>query len=136
MSAASGSKPPADIVREATTRTPRVSFLFSDGKLSLTGESYPEDVTKFYGPLLDALEAFVEGRPKRCDLDLALIYFNSSSAKAITMIMERVDAAAARGTEAAVRWFFDPEDETMEELGEEFGEDLEHASFRMEKRVG
>ena len=33
----------------------------------------------------------------------------------------------------SVHWFHDPEDETMEELGEEFGEDLENATFQLRK---
>ena len=130
-SVSSASAVPGDIVREAGTRTPEVSFRFSAGELSLAGESYPEDVTKFYRPLIDALDAFVAARPERVTLDLALVYFNSSSAKALTMIMERVDRVAAQGARAHVHWFYDPEDETMQELGEEFGEDLEHASFEL-----
>ena len=33
------------------------------------------------------------------------------------------------------RWYYDQEDDTLEELGGEFGEDLEHAKFFLEKMV-
>ncbi len=118
----------------ATNRTPTVDFDFDKGHLRLAGESYPEDVTTFYNPLFDALRSWLnDDQSTRCRFDLELIYFNSSSAKAIMMIMEMLDAAAAKGMTIEVYWFHDPEDETMEELGEEFGEDLEHASFRLKK---
>ena len=68
-----------------------------------------------------------------CRFDFELIYFNSSSAKAIMMLMEKLDEAAANGAEVEVYWYYDEEDDTMRELGEEFGEDLEHATFHLEK---
>ena len=118
----------------ATNRTPFVRFDFEAGHLSISGESYPEDVTTFYNPLLTALDEWVEGlTDRKCRFDFKLIYFNSSSAKAIMMLMEKLDAAAGRGAAVEVRWFYDAEDETMEELGEEFGEDLEYATFHLEK---
>ena len=40
------------------------------------------------------------------------------------MLMDKLDAAAANGASIDVFWYYDPEDDTMQELGEEFGEDL------------
>lgn len=123
-----------NIVITATSRTPAVSFDFASGVLRISGESYPEDVSRFYNPLYEALDRYLgqlsEGS---CRFDFALVYFNSSSAKAIMMLMERLDAAAEAGLDVDVHWFYDPEDETMHELGEDFGEDLEHARFCLEK---
>ena len=68
-----------------------------------------------------------------CRFDFELIYFNSSSAKAIMMLMEKLDDAAKNGASIEVYWYYDEEDDTMQELGEEFGEDLEHAAFHLEK---
>ena len=121
----------------ATNRTPSVRFDFAAGHLKIAGESYPEDVTTFYNPLFAALDEWLaDSGCTACRFDFELIYFNSSSAKAIMMLMEKLDAAAARGVRVDVHWFHDPEDETMEELGEEFGEDLEHATFHLEKMPG
>ncbi|WP_217362361.1 DUF1987 domain-containing protein [Ruegeria arenilitoris] len=118
----------------ATNRTPTVEFDFDSGRLKLIGESYPEDVTTFYNPLFQALKEWLSGdASSKCRFDFELIYFNSSSAKAIMMIMELLDSAAEKGKEIEVFWFHDPEDETMEELGEEFGEDLQHAKFTLKK---
>jgi hypothetical protein len=49
------------------------------------------------------------------------------------MLMEKLDEAADSGAEVEVYWYYDEEDDTMRELGEEFGEDLEHATFHLEK---
>ncbi len=120
----------------ATVRTPQVSFNFSDNRFRLVGESYPEDVSSFYNPLFDALDEYLEGLASgQCRFDFELIYFNSSSAKAIMLLMGKLDEAASRGCQVDVYWFYDPEDNTMEELGEDFGEDLRDANFILEKMV-
>ncbi len=80
---------------EATSRTPAVSFDFVGNHLKISGESYPEDVTEFYGPVFTALDAYLGGLGGgACRFDFELIYLNSSSAKAVMMLMDKLDAAA------------------------------------------
>ncbi len=121
----------------ASQRTPAVSFDFTKHHLRIVGESYPEDVTEFYGPVFTALDAYLgELGGGTCRFDFELIYLNSSSAKAVMMLMDKLDAAAAKGASVDVYWYYDKEDDTMQELGEEFGEDLENAKFHLEKMAG
>jgi SiaC family regulatory phosphoprotein len=121
----------------ATDRSPEVDFDFDNHRLRLRGESYPEDVAAFYGPVFEALDGYLDQlRSGTCALDVELIYFNSSSAKAIMSLLEKLDEAAERITSVTINWYYDEEDDTMRELGEEFGEDLEHAEFRLKKRIG
>jgi hypothetical protein len=118
----------------ATDRSPAVLFDFDNHHLTISGESYPEDVSTFYHPIFEALDAYLAGLGDgSCRFDFELIYFNSSSAKAIMMLMEKLDEAAKNGASIEVYWYYDEEDDTMQELGEEFGEDLEHAAFHLEK---
>jgi hypothetical protein len=118
----------------ATPRTPAVTFDFAENHLKLAGESYPEDVTEFYKPVFEALDTYLARLGKgNCRFDIELIYLNSSSAKAIMMLMDKLDAAAANGASIEVFWYYDREDDTMQELGEEFGEDLVNAKFHLEK---
>ena len=116
----------------ATTNTPEVDFDFSTNNFSLKGESHPEDVNAFYQPIMEALEAHLESIDnKNFDFVFEFIYFNSSSAKVVMTLMEMLDEAAEDGSAVKVRWIYDPEDDNMLELGEEFGEDLEHATFEL-----
>jgi hypothetical protein len=116
----------------ATINTPEVDFDFAANSFSLKGESHPEDVTAYYQPVMNALEAYLgqlgEGT---CTFSLEFIYFNSSSAKIVMTLMEMLDEAAEEGASVIVRWVYDPEDDNMRELGEEFGEDLEYAKFEL-----
>jgi hypothetical protein len=121
----------------ATPRTPAVLFDFAQHHLKIKGESYPEDVTEFYGPVFSALDGYLAGLGQgKCRFDFELIYINSSSAKAIMMLMDKLDLAASKGAAVEVYWYYDKEDDTMQELGEEFGEDLENAKFHLEKMSG
>jgi len=123
-----------NLVIPATARTPAVNFDFAGHHLKLVGESYPEDVTEFYKPVFAALDEYLQALgPGKCRVDFELIYLNSSSAKAIMMLMDKLDLAAANGASVDVFWFYDKEDDNMQELGEEFGEDLANAEFHLEK---
>lgn len=120
----------------ATSRTPGVWFDFSSHHLKLAGESYPEDTPTFYNPVFDAIDRYLGTLSgARCRFDFELVYFNSSSAKAIMMLLEKLEDAA-QGNQVDVYWYYDPEDETMRELGEEFGEDLVRATFHLESTPG
>ena len=118
----------------ATDRTPEIDFDFENSHLRIKGESYPEDFTAFYGPVLAALDEHLERLGDGAfRMDFELIYFNSSSAKAVMTMFDKLDSAGKNGASIAIHWYYDEEDDTMEELGEEFGEDLEYASFHLEK---
>lgn len=116
----------------ATNRTPKVFVSSADGTIEIAGESYPEDVTQFYKPLLNEIGTWLgSGSVTSVICAFKLIYFNSSSAKAIMMLLEQLDSAAQNGVDVTVQWFYDPEDETMQELGEDFQEDVEHVTFTL-----
>lgn len=118
----------------ATDRSPRVDFDFAAGRLSLRGESYPEDAAAFYGPLLQALRAHLaEGGEGPVVLDVGLAYFNSSSAKALMNLFMLLEDAAEEGRPVTVRWLFAEGDETIEEAGEDFAADFSYGTFEMVK---
>lgn len=119
----------------ATERSPELRFDFEHNRFTITGESYPEDVTEFYGEPLKALEAHLENQNgETVDFTFELIYFNSSSAKVLMSLFDMLEEAAEENT-VNITWVYEEDDDNMEELGEEFGEDLEEANFTM-KPVG
>lgn len=115
-----------------TERSPEVVFDFDANTFVLKGESYTEDVKEFYGPVIERLEKHLgdlEGAT--VSFTFEFIYFNSSTAKILMNLFELLDATAERGNTVAITWAFEKDDDNMEELGEEFGEDLEHATFTL-----
>ncbi|MBF0626848.1 MAG: DUF1987 domain-containing protein [Magnetococcales bacterium] len=117
---------------EPTKRSPAIDFDFDSGNFSIAGESYPEDVNKFFGPLISQLKEYLSAaQGATIQFRFDLIYFNSTTAKIVMGLFEILDEAAAAGNTVNILWSFAADDSNMEELGEEFSEDLEHAKFVM-----
>jgi len=120
------------IYLKATDRSPSVEFDFATDQLSITGESYPEDAAAFFGPLLEAMGKYLaQAAGHSVVLDMRMSYFNSSSAKAFMNLFQMLEEAARKGVEVTINWRYHPEDDTMEEFGEDFAEDFDHASFNL-----
>ncbi len=46
-------------------------------------------------------------------------------------LFDSLDETAGNGNDVTVIWVHEIDDDNMEEMGEEFGEDLEHAKFEL-----
>lgn len=116
----------------ATERSPEIGFNFETGHFAIKGESYPEDVSEFYGEIIGEFNKYL-ARLENAEIvvDFSLIYFNSSSAKILMGLFDNLEEVAAKGNNVTVNWHYEADDDNMKELGEEFGEDLEHARFTM-----
>ncbi|HLW26490.1 MAG TPA: DUF1987 domain-containing protein [Kiloniellales bacterium] len=125
---------PTPLAIAAGERSPRVLFDAGKGTLHISGESYPEDAAAFFGPILCALQEQLNEAGPPLQVDLELVYFNSSSAKALMNIFQILESAAARGRQIAINWHYHPDDDTMEEFGQDFAEDFKHADFRVVPR--
>ena len=69
----------------------------------LKGESYPEDITAFYGPVIGQLSEHLDSVDGvEIQFNFELIYFNSSSAKIFLGLFETLDEAAGAGNTPAV----------------------------------
>lgn len=117
---------------DGTDRSPEVDFNFENNIFALRGESYPEDITAFYGEVLEKLDEHLSAQDgASIRFDFELIYFNSSTAKVLMGLFETLDEAAENGNDVLITWTYEADDDNMEEMGEEFSEDLEHAKFEM-----
>ena len=116
---------------ESTERTPRIFFDYDNHHFEISGEAYPENSDEFFRPVMDALQAYIaSGASDKISFLFKLIYFNSSSARVLMKLFELLDEAAeSRSVE--IEWHYHEEDDTMEEFGEEFAEDMENASFQL-----
>lgn len=117
---------------EATERSPEIDFNFAENNFSMRGESYPEDVSEFFGEIMKQFYEYVADLvDAEITFTFELIYFNSSTAKVLMGLFDRLDEIAEEGNKVIINWYFEEDDDNMEELGEEFGEDLEHAEFNL-----
>ncbi len=118
---------------EAADRSPKIVCDWERGEMIISGESYPENVTEFYGPILSSLEKFLrDTKNKNFICTFELLYFNSSSAKVLMRIFDMFEEiSGSNGHNIKVLWRVDEEDDNMRELGEEFAEDIENIGFEI-----
>lgn len=117
---------------EGSERSPEIDFDFVANSYLVKGESYPEDIAAFYGEFIGNLEEhFSALQDATVQFTFELIYFNSSTAKVLMGLFEILDETARNGNDVTVTWIYEEDDDNMEEMGEEFGEDLEHVSFKL-----
>ncbi len=119
---------------DATERSPEIDFDFAANRFRVKGESYPEDVTAFYGELIEALDEHLRGlKGATVGFEFELVYFNSSTAKVLMGLFDSLDEVAGQGNDVRITWVVEEDDDNMEEMGEEFAEDLENATFELKK---
>lgn len=108
----------------ATKSTPEIFYSEENQTLSIIGESYPENTFSFFEPVFDWLHTTLPGM-KKLHLHVNISYMNSSSTKCMLDILDLFAAAAKKGTEVSVSWYYDRENERAFEIAEEFEEDAE-----------
>ncbi len=106
-----------------TPSTPEVRTDHGQGRVFMAGDSYPENPFEFFQPIIDWIEAFLTTEQRPLALDLELIYLNTSSIRAMMDIFDRMEEAHQAKRPVSVRWSYDPENERVGELAEEFKED-------------
>ena len=94
--------------------------------LKIDGESYPEDVNGFYRPIMQAVDHYFTDGKKSLAVEFHLIYFNSSSARALTELLNSLEGHAANGARITVKWFCDHDDDITREFAEDITMNMEH----------
>jgi len=112
------------ILIEATHSTPAVHFSM-DGRLMIEGRSLPEDVNKFYTPLIEWISNLVSETVK---LDINLEYLNSASSKKLMELLKILDANG-RIKSLIVNWHYEEGDDDTLETGQIFEEVLIRTKF-------
>ena len=115
------------LVIESTELTPKVSFNPSTLEFEISGESRPENVRKFYEPLMEWVENYKShlrsNKPANATklvFKFKFDYFNSTSAKFLTSILTKLDAIQKEIMPVEVEWYYDSPDVDMKNSGEEF----------------
>ena len=107
---------------EKTQLTPLVEFNASTSTLLFEGESRPENVKKFYDPVIDWITNFLETQPAQTELklDLKFEYLNSASIKYIYDILVVFEKYVTKH-KITTTWYYVPEDDLMLENGQDYG---------------
>jgi hypothetical protein len=110
--------------RQAEKSAPGVLFDPETGILLMEGQAYPENATLFFEPILLWLQEYLQGAEGKVVFETNLTYLNTSSTKALMMILDLFEEAHLEGKDVTVRWKYQVDNEMGEEYGNDFMEDL------------
>ena len=99
---------------------PEVNFDITAGICEIKGESYMEETYKFYLPLINWIKDYIKDINKKLELNIKLIYLNTSSTKCVLDILELLKDYEDDGGEVSVIWFYDKDDPDMIDEVEDF----------------
>ncbi|WP_305042816.1 biofilm regulation phosphoprotein SiaC [Geoalkalibacter sp.] len=116
-----------DLSIPSSQSTPAVEGVWEQGLLRMEGDSYPENSFDFFSPVILWIEGFLTRTQRPLTLELRLIYMNTSSVKAMMDIFDMLEEAHREGRQVRVRWRYDPRNERVVEMAEDFREDCTFA---------
>jgi hypothetical protein len=107
-----------------TLSTPTIRCSSVPPRVYMQGDSYPENAFDLYQPILQWLQSHLEAADATLDMELRLVYLNTSSVRVMMDLFDLLEEAHRSGKQVAVRWYYDPQNERVAELAQEFKEDL------------
>lgn len=108
-----------NLTQEGSPKTPFISFT-TDGTIELKGRSIPENSVEFYKPLNDWIDDYGKSPAPKTVVEMKLEYFNTSSSKCILDLLKKLEQLNQSKTEVMVNWYFETDDEDMQEAGEDY----------------
>jgi hypothetical protein len=110
---------------DRTQSTPKVVFDPEEFFLQIKGASRPENAKKFYRPLVDMLDQFINNHPVTAtplSVEIKLTYFNSASMIYLTDIFKLIANLNKKGMKVLIDWYIDSDDDVIREAGLELSD--------------
>jgi hypothetical protein len=108
-----------DLIIEESKLRPKVYFNATNGLLNIEGRSLLEYAEELFDPMNKWIEAYIKEPNKETNLNIALEYFNSSTAKALIRFLAIIKKIEHK-TKLNVNFYYD--DESVLEYGKDFSE--------------
>mgnify|MGYP001551162412 CR=1 FL=1 len=106
----------------ATRNTPAISLDPAAKRFRMVGNSLPENAGEFYTPVIEKLKQALHEMGDGSLFEFCLPYFNSSSLKAIYLILIEIRKAMNDGKKFEVIWHVEEDADLMTEAAETFVE--------------
>jgi len=111
-----------DLNIPAGRNTPAIKYDPTQAWFRVVGSSIPENASGFYTPVVDWLRANIHAIPDGCSFEFSLPYFNSSSLKALYLMLVEIKQAIDGGKRFQLTWYVEEDDDFMTEAGETYSE--------------
>ena len=108
------------LILDKTQDTPEIILNKIENQFDFFGTSIPENTKKFYQPILNWINNYIEDANEETVVNFKMTYFNTSSTKSLLDIMIQFKQLAKNGKMLIINWYFSADDEDMLEAGEGF----------------
>lgn len=122
-----------NLLIDETKCTPYIELLFDKRQISFKGKSYPENTFDFYMPVISWLKNYFPRAKEKTVVDFEISYFNSTSSKLFFDIFDILKEAVANGSEIEINWYYDEENESALEAGEDFKDDFNTLNINLKE---
>ena len=112
--------------------TPSIIFDPKNNKFEISGNSYPENSSEYYSPILDWIDQYCVKPNKYTKIVFVLEYFNSSSYKCFMELFYKLEKITKKGFKVDIIWYYKEGDTDLKSLGEELKEETD-LSFTIKK---
>ena len=113
-----------------TLVTPSVDFDSASGLLTLSGVSMPEDMGRFYSPLLTWMRKYAEHPAPQTIFRIEFSYFNTATSKVLLELFAICENIHENSHPVRIEWCYLADDLDMIEAGENY-EMLLRAPFHL-----
>ena len=114
-----------------TTSTPYVLVDEEKKYMKFAGRSFNEDIIEFFVPIISWLDTYLATEFGEFVFDCNMDYFNSSTVKILSMMINKMDKYSIGGNKVVVNWITTRDNDIIIECGEDFEEDIENLEFNL-----
>lgn len=108
------------MIIKGTPKTPNVRLIKEKGVLDFEGRSIPENTIDFYSPINNWFDEYCMNPVQHTVMNVRLEYFNTSSSKCLLDLFKKLELLKKNNFNVSVNWYFEHEDEDMQEAGEDY----------------
>jgi len=120
-----------NLLIKKTNSSPEVNFDATAQILSMSGNLFPENSNIFFEPIMKWLENYFNQKPSgQTKINIEMIYVNSASSRALYNFFNFIHQVNEQ-FDIEINWIYEEENDTAEEMGEDFIEDYEDLNFNM-----
>ena len=106
-----------------TSSSPSIQADWQEGRLSMQGDSYPENSFELFQPVIAWVNDFLTQETRPLRLEFELLYLNTSSIRVLMDILDMAEEYYRQGRAVSLAWRYDAGNERVAELAAEFKED-------------
>jgi len=115
------------LIIEETQDSPKIVLDKTKGIFEVSGRSLPENAVKFYTPVLQWMEEYINSPNQTTHFEFKLDYFNSASTKKIFEIITLLEKINQKKHPVTVIWYHTKDDELIRNRGLEIKEMIDVA---------